>query len=119
MTPIYPTIRIMTETEARTYGFFRPGLMLEHSGLSYRLSASTKDNVQAFTSGPTLLVLSLNTGLDYIGLDVYLGQEQEPIDSIFLQGDVASEALGDNWHILPLSSLATRLFHLFDKGEIQ
>lgn len=113
MTEIYPTIRTMTFEEASVYGYCHQGLMLEHGCVSYRLNSGASDNVHVFTSGASLLVLTINTRLDYIGLDFYLGKEEEPLDSIFLQGDAAREMIGSNWQSLSLSNLAHRLLQLF------
>ena len=97
MTPIYPTIRTMTFDEAREFGYFHQGLMLEHNCVSYRLTAGTKDNLHVLESGPVVYVLTQNTSLDYIGLDVYTPEEEDPINSIFLQGDYAiSECIGSD-----------------------
>lgn len=114
MTQIIPTIRPMTPTEARHYQLQTLGLILHHNTISYRLLSGTKDNISVFKSGPVLYVLTINHHLDYIGFDVYLGSEDEPIDSLFLQGDYAiKEIVGDDWNTLPLSTLATRLQSLF------
>lgn len=114
MTQIIPVIRNMTPSEVQRYKLQNLGLILHHNTISYRLLAGTKDNITVFKSGPALYVLTLNHHLDYIGFDVYIGSEDEPIDSLFLQGDYAiKELVGDDWNTLPLSTLATRLQSLF------
>lgn len=115
MQQIYPTIRTMTWQEADQYGYCNRGQMMDYNCIFYRLSAGARDEIQVFRSGVTLYVLTINHHLDYVGLDAYIGSEQEPVDSIFLQGDWAiSECIGNDWRILPLTSLATRLINLFD-----
>ena len=114
MTQIIPVIRTMTPTEAKHYQLQNLGLILHHNTISYRLLAGTKDHISVFKSGPVLYVLTLNLQLEYIGFDVYLGSEEEPSDSVFLQGDYAlKEMVGDDWNTLSLSTLATRLQSLF------
>ena len=113
MTQIYPTIRTMTWNEAHEFGHFHQGLMMEHNCVSYRLTAGTKDNLHVLESGPILYVLTLNTSLDYIGLDVYMPNEGDAIDSIFLQGDAINECIGKDWRSLSLTQLVKRLARLF------
>ena len=110
---INPTIRTMTFEEDRDFSDFHQGLMLEHNCISYRLTAGTKDNLHVLESGPVLYVLTLNKSLDYIGLDVYMPNEGDAIDSIFLQGDAITECIGKGWRSLPLTQLVTRLVKLF------
>jgi hypothetical protein len=113
MTQIHPTIRTMTFEEDRDFSDFHQGLMMEHNCVSYRLTAGTKDNLHILESGPVLYVLTLNTSLGYIGLDVYMPNEEEAIDNIFLQGEATSEMLGNGWKSLSLIQLVTRLVRLF------
>ena len=113
MTQIFPTIRTMTWNEAHEFGHFHQGLMMDHNCVSHRLTAGTKDNLHILESGPVLYVLTLNTSLDYIGLDVYMPKEEDAIDSIFLQGDAITECIGKDWRSLSLTQLVTRLVRLF------
>ena len=114
MTQIYPTIRTMTFEEACEFGYYHQGLMLEHNCVSYRLSAGTTNNLHIFRSEVVLYVLTINTAMDYIGFDAYMGKEEDPIDSIFLQGDWAiSECVGNDWRSLTLIDLTSRLISLF------
>ena len=113
MTQIFPTIRTMTWNEAHEFGHFHQGLMMDHNCVSHRLTAGTKDNLHILESGPVLYVLTLNTSLDYIGLDVYMPKEEDAIDSIFLQGESTKEMIGNDWKSLSLIQLATRLVNLF------
>ena len=113
MTQIHPTIRRMSFEEQVEYGLCSRGLMMEHGEEVYRLSAGTTDSLYVFKSGTVIFVLTINHQLDYLGLDWYQAREQEPIDSVFLQGDAIREIVSKDWHALPLSSLATRLIQLF------
>lgn len=114
MQKIQPTIRTMTWEEAKEFGYQHQGLMLEHQCVTYRLSSGTKDEIHVYKSGPVLYVLTVNTHLDYVALDFYMGREQEPIDGIFLQGAWAiSECVEADWRRLSLIELTTRLVGLF------
>jgi hypothetical protein len=114
MTQIQPTIRSMTWEEAREFGLMHQGLILEYECVSYRLSAGTSDNIHVFRSGVTLYVLTINSRLSYVGLDAYLAGNEEPVDSIFLQGEWAIEGcVGDNWRSLSLTELLSRLIQDF------
>lgn len=114
MTKIQTNIRTMTWEEAQQYGLFDRGLMLNYGTVSYRLSAEKTDDIHAFKSSVVLYVLTINTHFEYCCLDAFMGTEDEPIDSIFLQGSVAiQEFIGNNWHTLPIATLATKLIQLF------
>ncbi len=110
---INPTIRTMTFEEAREFGDYHQGLMMDHDCVSYRLSAGTKDNMHVLASGPILYVITLNMNMEYVSLDIYMPKEEEPIDSIFLQGEATKEMLGHDWKSLSLIQLVTRLVKLF------
>jgi len=104
----------MNFNEQAEYGLCNRGLMLEQDGRAYRLTAGSTDSLYVFRSGAVTYVLTINVNLEYVGLDFYMGSEQDPVDSIFLQGDYAiSEYIGKDWHSLPLTTLATRLIQLF------
>ena len=113
MNQIFPAIRSMTYEEAQHYKLFYPGLMLNHDTATYKLSAGTTDTIYIFKSSVVIYVLTINHHLEYVGLDAYIGSEDEPIDSIFLQGSALQECIGKNWNSLPLSTLATKLIQLF------
>ena len=113
MTQIYPAIRNMSPQEAQHYKLVNPGLMLNHDTATYKLSAGTTDTIYIFKASVVIYVLTINHHLDYVGLDAFIGSEDEAIDTIFLQGSALQEFIGNNWHSLPLSTLATKLIQLF------
>ena len=87
---------------------------MEHNCVSYRLSAGTKDNLHILNDGVVLYVLTLNTSLDYVALDYYIGHQEDVIDGVFLQGDFAiSECVGKDWRSLSLVQMTTRVMELF------
>lgn len=113
MTQIYPQIRNMNPQEAQHYGHVQ-GLMLNHETATYRLSAGTTDTIYVFKASVVIYVLTINHHHEYVGLDAFIGNEDEAIESIFLQGDSSiKEFIGNNWHSLPLATLATKLIQLF------
>lgn len=103
MTQIYPTIRTNELTDQ--------GPTFNHSCTSYRLS--TKGDHHVFKSGVTLFVLTINRAQNYLVLDAYIGQEDEPVDSVFLQGTSIAECIGRDWRSLSVEQLATRMINLF------
>lgn len=114
MQQIKPTIRSMTFDEQVEYGLCNRGLMLEQEEVTYLLTAGTTDSLYVFKGGSVVYVLTLNLNLDYVALDVYVGHEEEPVDSVFLQGSWAiEECLGKRWRSLTVSTMATRLINQF------
>jgi hypothetical protein len=114
MWQINPVIRSMTWDETLKYGYFNQGQMMDYHGVSYRLSAGTSDHIHVFKSGVTLFVLVINPLLDYLGLDAYMPNEEDPIDNIFLQGKWAiDECLGRQWRELSPVTIVTLLMHQF------
>lgn len=102
MTQIYPIIRHIDH-----------GLLLNHNCISYRLSAGKGGDHHVFKLGATLFVLTINIAQNYLVLDAYIGKEDEPVDSIFLQGAGISECIGSDWRSLSVEQLATRMIKLF------
>lgn len=114
MQKIQPTIRTMTWEEEIQYGYQNPGLMLEHNSVAYRLSSGIKDDISVYKSGPVLYVLTVNRYLDYVALDFYMGQEQDAIDGVYLQGAWAiTECIETDWRALSPIELIARLTKLF------
>lgn len=110
MTPIAPTIRMMSWEESNQLSLYSRGLILEHQGKSFILNAGTRDKIHVFTQGISLYVLTINQALDYIGLDAYMPPEQEPINSIFLHSEQQLvDVLGRRWKRMSPSTMAYRL----------
>lgn len=115
MTQIYPTIRSMTFEGNSEVNNPNQVLMMDHDCISYRLTSSTTDNLHIFKSGATLIVLTVNTNLDYVCMDAYIGTEPDPIDSIFVQGEAAiQEFVGVSWRNLSLDALISRLTYFLN-----
>jgi len=112
MTPILPSIRRMTFQEAFEAGLHSRGLILEHRGNSYHLTAGLSDTVHVFSSSIAIYVLTTNRGLGYLGLDAYLPSEQDPINTIFLHSDyMFTDYLGSSWKIMSPRTIATKLIN--------
>lgn len=113
MTQIFPAIRTMTFSEAADFGYIHQGLMMEHNCVSYRLSAGTKDNLHVLNDGVVIYVLTLNTSLEYVALDYYIGHQEDVIDGVMFQGAAISEVVGQDWRSLTLVQMTRRLMELF------
>ncbi|NVN90948.1 MAG: hypothetical protein HXX11_10130 [Desulfuromonadales bacterium] len=112
MTPILPSIRRMTFQEASEAGLHSGGLILEHRGNSYHLNAGLSDSVHVFTSSIAIYVLTTNRGHGYIGLDAYLPNEPDPINTVFLHSDYQfTETLGSKWKYMSPRTIATKLIN--------
>jgi len=110
MTAIRPTIRRMTYEEAGEAGLHSRGLILEYQGMSYRLNAGTSDIITVFTRSVALYVLTVNSGLGYIGLDAYMPDEPDPINTVFMHSELdVTDVLGARWRQLSAKTIALKL----------
>jgi hypothetical protein len=110
MTAITPAIRRMSFEEAYQAGLQNRGLILEHQGKSYQLHAGLSDKIHVFEQSIYLYVLTINNALGYIGLDAYLPNEQDPINTIFLHSEYQfTDYLGIKWRQLSPATIAKRL----------
>ena len=110
MKPILPSIRRMTFHEANKAGLHSRGLILEHQGKTFNLNAGTSDSVHVFESYIAIYVLTTNRGLGYMGLDAYMSNEHDPINTVFLHSDYQfKEILGSKWKHMSARTIATKL----------
>lgn len=115
MNQIYPHIRSMTYEESQHYKLVNQGLMLTHETSTYKLSAGTTDTIYIFKSSVVIYVLTINHHLEYVGLDAFIGNEDEAIESIFVQGEAAIQAfVGVSWRNLSLDALISRLMYFLN-----
>jgi hypothetical protein len=84
-------------------------MMLDYQNKSYFLNAGTRDDVEAWRHGAGLYVLTMNSYCGYIGLDAYMPNEPDPVNSVFLQEYEAEELLGRKWKDLSTRTIAIRL----------
>jgi hypothetical protein len=77
-------------------GRFNPSLEIvfeDSSGIRRnKLSAGYSDDIHIYREGSLLCILSINKRNDYVGLEVFDGDQ--PFGDIFLQGEQVVEALG-------------------------
>ena len=109
MTKLTLSIRTMNFEEQRKAGLHNPGLMLDYQNKSYFLNAGTKDDIGVWKHGAGLYVLTLYGYCGYIGLDAYMPNGSDPVNSIFLQEYEAEEILGRKWKDLSTRTIAIRL----------
>jgi hypothetical protein len=92
---IFPHIRKMTWEETRDAGLQNPGLMMEYCRLRILLSAGYSDTVMIFLYGNSLMILTINRQLVYVGLDEVDCLDGETIGSVFLEGSNVAESIGN------------------------
>jgi hypothetical protein len=84
--------------------------MLDHQGMTYVLNAGTSDRIYVFRESVCLYVLTVNRSLGYVGLDAYMPEEPEPINSVFLHIEQhIADVLGPEWEDLSPRTMALRL----------
>lgn len=110
MKELATNVKMMTYEEADQKGLFNRGLILDYEGRTYYLHAGLKDKVHVFTRSIYFFVLTTNIPLGYIGLDAYMPNEQDPINTIFLHSDYQiTDYLGRNWKQMSSVTMAQRL----------
>lgn len=110
MTPIAPVIHRMTFEEAYWRGMHSRGLKFEDQGNTYYLHAGLSDKVYVFARSICIYVLTINSSLEYIGLDAYMPKEPNPINTLFLHSEnQIIECLGRRWEQLLPKTIAERL----------
>ena len=110
MIKIIPTIRTMTINETRQKGRYSPGLVLEHQGHTFNLNAGTSDTGAIFSHSIYLYALTISSSLGYIGLDAYVPNEPDAINTIFLHSEQDMvDVLGARWKRFSLKTLTLKL----------
>jgi len=105
MTPIKPTIRLMTTEDTRTTQLMNAGSVIEFEGTTIPIAAGRSDQVHVFKESTVLYVLSTNSKLGYLGLEIFDASSGEEYDNIFLQFQWEfEEYLGAKWsELTPLT----------------
>lgn len=110
MQPIIASVRLMTCEEQQEYRLYSKGLMLEYHRNDYRLNAGVRDHVNVFIESPCLFILTINPSLDYLGLDAYMLEEADPVNTVFLHSvSEIEEALGKRWRQMKPETIVSRL----------
>ena len=106
---IYPRIRKMTWEETRNHKLQNPGLIMEYCHLPIPLSAGYSDTVEIFRNGNCLLILTVNTDIEYVSLDEVDCLDGQIIGSVFLEGCYIAESIGNRWLQMKSETLMKRL----------
>lgn len=110
MKEVAPIVKMMTYQEADQKGLLNRGLVLEHGDKIYFLNAGLKDRIHVFCRSIYVFVLTINMPLGYIGLDAYMSNEEDPINTIFLHSDYQiTDYLGRKWKHMSAVTMAHRL----------
>ena len=94
-------------------GRFNPCLQIafrDKSGQhTHKLSAGADDALNVYRKGIETYVLSSNSRLDYVGLEVFQGSEKQ--GSVFFQGDQVKEVLGRG-NLAPFNAIKRLAEHI-------
>lgn len=74
------------------------------------LSACLGDDTRFYRDGNTVVVLSINHNLHYVGCMAYCMKESSEIGSVFLQGEQVEDSLGRRGLDLLPNTIASRLY---------
>ena len=106
---IYPRIRKMNWDETRSRKLYNPGLIMEYCNLLIPLSAGYSDTVEIYRNGNSLMILTLNTDIEYVSLDEVDCLDGGIIGSVFLEGCHIAESIGNRWLQMKSETLMKRL----------
>ena len=94
-------------------GRFNPSLEItfrDKSGQhTHKISAGTDDVLNVYRGGMETYVLSRNSRLDYVGLEVFEGVEKQ--GSVFFQGNQVKEVLGRG-DLVPFNAIKRLIEHI-------
>ena len=86
-----------------------PGLILEYCSLKIPLSAGYSDSVEIYREGNSLMILTVNTDIEYVSLDEVDCLDGQVIGSVFLEGCHIVESIGNRWLQKKPETLVKRL----------
>jgi hypothetical protein len=110
MTPITPTIRFMTPEETRTNRLINAGSALIYGTTAIPLGAGRSDRIHSFKESTVLYVLSTNSKLGYMGLEIFDASSGEEYEQIFLQYEwELEEYLGKEWEQMEPVAIVRKL----------
>ena len=93
-----PTIRFMTQEETRTARLINAGSVIDFEGTTIPIAAGSHDHIHVFKESAVLYVLSTNSKLGYLGLEIFNADSGEGYEQIFLQYEwELEEYLGKEW----------------------
>jgi hypothetical protein len=92
-------------------GRYNPARVVKVDSERFLIGAGTNDDVDVFKEGGPYLVLVVNRGLGYCGLEVFSPGDCEPSGEVFLQADYEIEdVLGKRGLGLADATIARRLY---------
>ena len=106
---IFPRIRKMNWEETRNHKLYNPGLIMEYCHLLIPLSAGYSDTVEIYRNGNSLMILTVNTDIEYVSLDEVDCLDGQIIGSVFLEGCHIAESIGNRWLLMKSETLMMRL----------
>jgi hypothetical protein len=110
MTPITPTIRLLTLQDTEDAGIQLQTLILEFNGNNYHLPGYTGDTIHVYQQSICLYVLTSNKLRGYVGLNTYMAPEPDSINSVCLHtAQDISHALGPKWEELSPLEMTLKL----------
>lgn len=65
----------------------------KHNRTKYIIGAGNQDSIDLYKDGCFIYILTENTGLNYVGIEILNTETKEIEDSIFFQGDNADECM--------------------------
>jgi hypothetical protein len=106
---IFPHKRKMTWEEQREAGLQNPGLIMEYCRLKIPLSAGYSDTVEIYRNGNSLMILTTNRHLEYVGLEEVDILDGNTIGGVFFLGYQITDTLGCRWRQMKADTLIKRL----------
>jgi hypothetical protein len=82
---------------------------MKYCDLMIPLSAGYSDTVYIFREGNSLMILTVNRQLEYVGLDEVDCLDGGIIGSVFLESSYVVEAIGNRWLQMKADTLVKRL----------
>ena len=110
MTAITPTIRFMTPEETRTSNLTNAESVLMFGNTAIPLGAGRSDRIHVIKESTVLYVLSTNSKLGYLGLEIFDAASGEEYEQIFLQNEwELKEYLGKEWEQMEPVAIVRKL----------
>jgi len=114
MQPIAPTIRFITPEETRDRKLINAGSVLMYGTTAIPLGAGRSDRIHVFKESTVLYVLSTNSKLGYLGLEIFDASSGEEYEQILLRYEwELEEYLWDDWEQMEPVAIVKRLIAIF------
>jgi len=114
MQPIAPTIRFITPEETRDRKLINAGSVLMYGTTAIPLGAGRSDRIHVFKESTVLYVLSTNSKLGYLGLEIFDASSGEEYEQILLRYEwELEEYLWVDWEQMEPVAIVKRLIAIF------